>query len=241
MSEKKLNEIKNYLLEEGKGYRKNILLYLKWVLEDFENRKDSHSSDVQKSFNNIYPFYIEGIKTKNEWNRINKRGNNDFLIEHKSPKKTDFKSGWIMSTKLTYEELKSFLDSFSLEYMPKEILIWKYKEPTEEDYLKAIEKYKESEWGKSKRKVLIDGKEYQIKAISSIAYGIANNLDSPANFYMFTTHHLKNLIEKNCENFKIIESINTSNPDYDEEDEYYGEENMPDKTTQTQQLNQILL
>ena len=219
MSEEKLNEIKKYLLEEGKNYRKNILIYLKWVLEDYNNRKESHSSDVQSFFNNIYPFYIEGIKTKKEWNRINKRGSNDFLIEHKSLNKTDFKSGWIISTKLTYEELKSFLDSFNFEEIPKEILLWDYKEPTEEDYLKATEKYKESEWTKSKRKVLINGNEYQIKAISCIAYGIANNLDSPANFYMFTTNQLKNLIEKNCKNFKIIDFINNSSHDYDDEDE----------------------
>ncbi|MGJ0336048.1 McrB family protein [Aliarcobacter cryaerophilus] len=241
MSEEKLNEIKKYLLEEGKNYRKNILIYLKWVLEDYNNRKESHSSDVQSFFNNTYPFYIEGIKTKKEWNRINKRGSNDFLIEHKSLSKTDFKSGWIISTKLTNEELKSFLDSFNLEDIPKEILVWKYeKKPTEEDYLKAIENYKESEWTKSKRKVLINGKEYQIKAISCIAYGIANNLDSPANFYMFTTNELKNHIKNNCKNFKIIDSINNSSHDYDDEDEYNGEEDMPNEPKQTQSLNQIL-
>ncbi|WP_066404520.1 McrB family protein [Aliarcobacter cryaerophilus] len=239
MSEEKLNEIKKYLLEEGKNYRKNILIYLKWVLEDYNNRKESHSSDVQSFFNNTYPFYIEGIKTKKEWNRINKRGSNDFLIEHKSLNKTDFKSGWIISIKLTYEELKSFLDSFNFEEIPKEILLWDYKEPTEEDYLKATEKYKESEWTKSKRKVLINGNEYQIKAISCIAYGIANNLDSPANFYMFTTNQLKNLIEKNCKNFKIIDFINNSSHDYDE-DEYNGEEDMLNETKQIQALNQIL-
>ncbi|MCT7531330.1 McrB family protein [Aliarcobacter cryaerophilus] len=239
MSEEKLNEIKKYLLEEGKNYRKNILIYLKWVLEDYNNRKESHSSDVQSFFNNTYPFYIEGIKTKKEWNRINKRGSNDFLIEHKSLNKTDFKSGWIISIKLTYEELKSFLDSFNFEEIPKEILLWDYKEPTEEDYLKATEKYKESEWTKSKRKVLINGNEYQIKAISCIAYGIANNLDSPANFYMFKTNQLKNLIEKNCKNFKIIDFINNSSHDYDE-DEYNGEEDMPNEIEQIQPLNQIL-
>ena len=152
------------------------------------------------------------------------------MIEHKSLSKTDFKSGWIISTKLTNEELKSFLDSFNLEDIPKEILVWKYeKKPTEEDYLKAIENYKESEWTKSKRKVLINGKEYQIKAISCIAYGIANNLDSPANFYMFTTNELKNHIKNNCKNFKIIDSINNSSHDYDDEDEYNGEEDMPNE------------
>lgn len=239
MSENYLDEIKNYLLEEAKDYRKNILIYLKWVLEDYDKRKESHSSVVQTSFNNTYPFYIEGIKTKNEWNRISKRANNDFLIEHKTSRKDGYKSGWFICIKLSKQDLENFITKFQESDIPNQIIIWDYKKPTEEQFREAIKLYNESEWTTSKRKVVIDDKEYQLKALSSIAIGIANNLDSPANFYMFTTNELKNHIKNNCKNFKIIDSINNSSHDYDE-DEYNGEEDMPNETKQIQSLNQIL-
>jgi len=240
MSEESLLEIKSYLLEDGKEYRKNILLYLKWVLEDYDKRQESHSSVVQNAFDNTDPFYVEGIKTKNEWSRINKRALNDFLIEHKTSKKDGHKSGWFICVKLPKDELESFLHLFQTSDFPQEIMTWEYKMPAEEDFTKATEQYNESEWTSSKRKVIVDDKEYQLKALSSIAIGIANNLDGPANFYMFNTNELKNYIQKNFKNFKIIESKNSSIEENDYEEEYNGEDEMLSDTKQTQPLNQIL-
>ena len=240
MNELELKNIQEYLLENGKEYRKNILTYLKWVLEDYDNRKESHSSVVQNKFNNIYLFYIEGIKTKKEWNRISKRGKNNFLIEHKTSKKDGYKSGWFICTKLSRQELENFLKKFDNNDIPNEIMTWEYKMPTEEHFKEAIKLYNESEWTTSKRKVVIDDKEYQLKALSSIAIGIANELDSPANFYMFTTNELKSYIGQTFKNFKIIDSKNNTISEIDEDDEYNGEDDMPNETDLIQPLNQIL-
>lgn len=229
-----LEEIKKYILEDGKEYRRNILVYLQWVMGDYEKRKEAHNQIVQDEFKS-YPFYTEGIKTRSEWNRINKRGSNDFLIEHKSSK-----NGWIISLKLSKEETEGFLKSFADHDIPKEISKWEYKMPSENDFIKATKSYNENDWIKSKRKVIIQNKEYQLKALSSIAIGIANDLDSPANFYMFTTQQLKNHIEKNCPNFKIMQEKNDLIKENDSEDEYNGDDDMPNDTIQTQPLNQIL-
>ena len=233
-----LNEIKNYILEEGKEHRRNVLLYLKWLSKDFENRKQIHSGELSNNFNGIYPFFIEGIKTLNEWNRINQRGKNDFIIEHKSTTKSNYKSGWFISLKLTKDETEKLLEMVK-DFIPDEINVWKYKMPEEDDYIKAIEKYRESDWTKSKRKIIINDKEYQLKALSSIAIGLKNNLDSPANFYMFTTNELKNYIKSNCKNFEIMES-NYKNEEDETDTLNKGEYTFQNNGPQTQPLNQIL-
>lgn len=239
MGETELSEIKNYILDNNKHYRRNILLYLKWVLEDFENRKEIHSSVLSKAFNNVYPFYIEGIKTLNEWNRISQRGKNDFILKHKTSNKIDHKSGWLISLKLTLDEAKEFFDLFKKEDIPAQIEMWKYEMPEESDYISATEIYDESDWTKSKKKILINNEEYQLKALSSIAIGIKNNLDSPANFYMFTTNELKNHIAEHCKNFKIIEGNDASDTEDVESINNQGKVEMP-YNNKTSSLNQIL-
>ncbi|MDQ7067878.1 MAG: hypothetical protein Q9M40_07815 [Sulfurimonas sp.] len=116
MDNLELAEIKEYILEKNKEYRRNILLYLKWVDDDFYNRNNIHHSVLSKAFNDIDSFYIEGIKTKKEWTRINKRGKNDFLIEHQSVKKSEeYQSGHFIVLRLSHEELKTFINSFNKE------------------------------------------------------------------------------------------------------------------------------
>jgi 5-methylcytosine-specific restriction protein B len=230
-----LDEIKSYILERGKEYRKNILLYLKWVLEDFENRKSSSNKIVREAFN-CDPFYVEGIKTRNEWDRINKRGKHNYLIEHKTLGKNE----WLIVSRLNYDELSNFINKFEPKDIPEKVITWEYKMPTKENFLQATKEYKESEWVKSKIKIkiIVEENEYPLKALSIIAIGIANGLDGPANFYMFTTDQLKRYIKDNLEDFQVIETPKQTDDEEEDEDEYYGEEVMSNYAKQP--LNQIL-
>lgn len=235
MAKLDLDEIKSYILERGKEYRKNILLYLKWVLEDFENRKSSSNKIVREAFN-CDPFYVEGIKTRNEWDRINKRGKHNYLIEHKTLGKNE----WLIVSRLNYDELSNFINKFEPKDIPEKVITWEYKMPTKENFLQATKEYKESEWVKSKIKIkiIVEENEYPLKALSIIAIGIANGLDGPANFYMFTTDQLKRYIKDNLEDFQVIETPKQTDDEEEDEDEYYGEEVMSNYAKQP--LNQIL-
>lgn len=235
-----LNEIKEYILESGKEYRRNILLYIQWVLDDYDNRKSIHSSELSNAFDDIYPFYIEGIKTLKEWNRINQRGQNDFILEHKSLQQSKYKSGWMISLKLSKDETEKLFQE-TQAYKPSEVQIWQYEMPGESDYLRAIEKYNVSDWTKSKNKIQINGNEYQLKALSSIAIGLKNNLDGPANFYMYTTNELKKHLRANCPNFKIIDNSKTNeNDDEDEESADITSKGKDKSMPSNKPLNQIL-
>ena len=87
-----LQKIKNYILEDGKEYRRNILLYLKWVSEDYENRKKVEISQIKEIFypklqitpkkDELLPdpwLYLEGIKTMEDWQKVIKGG---YIIRH---------------------------------------------------------------------------------------------------------------------------------------------------------------
>ncbi|HFU76555.1 MAG TPA: ATP/GTP-binding protein [Arcobacter sp.] len=228
MNEIDLNEVKVYILEKGQEHRRNILLYLKWVLENYDDRKESLNIDVSTAFDKLNPFYIEGIKTKKEWNRI-KGVRNNYIFEHGSAK-----SGWVIRVKLSYKDLSEFVESFDNNDIPEKIITWEYKMPIRNDFIEATVKYDQNEWRPSNNKILIGNKPYLLKGLFCTAVGIANKLDSPANFYMFNTHQVKKYISENFKDFQLV-------LDESEEDEQIitSEEEAMNKSVE-QPLNQIL-
>ncbi len=202
-----LEEIKNYILEESKEYRRNILLYLNWVVEDFENRNNINEKVIRESFNIKNTFFIEGVKPMEEWYRI--RGtNNNYIIRHS----TKDNSSWNIVLKLIKTEVSKLLEECR-NFIPAKVIIWDYNNPTKDNILKATKNYDDNEWKDSERKIIIDNKMYNFIGLCSIALGLENSLGGNANFYLFSSNNLEKYFSNNFPEYKIIKNNTKINED----------------------------
>lgn len=185
-----LEDIKEYILEEGKSYRKNILIYLSWVLEDFDSRETSLAKsiidgvskqypDLLKSTNSARDLIIEGVRTNKEWARINQNELNNYLVHHLATP-----GGHSIKVKLQKNELVDFMAVMEA-YIPKTIELIEYPQPTKSDLEKAIKDYESYNLKpiNSKYVARFKGKEFQTLTLGRLAYakaaGISNDTIPP--------------------------------------------------------------
>ena len=195
-----LDKVKEYIIEENKEHRKNILLYLKWVYEDFENRNNVNEKLIRDYFKVSSTFFVEGVKTLDEWYKI--RGKkNDYIIRHT----TKDSSSWDVVLQLSKNETNELLLKCK-DYIPENILTWDYIYPSRNSVINAIKNYDDLEWRDSERKILIDDKLYNFIGLCSIALGIENSLNGNANFYLFSSSKLEKYFSEKFPDFRIIKN-----------------------------------
>ena len=221
-----LDEIKEYIIEEKKEHRRNILLYLEWVYKDFDNRYKINAKSIKDYFEVSNTFFVEGVKTMEEWYKI--RGvKNDYIIRHV----TKDSSSWDVILQLTKEETNELLLKCK-GYMPTKIVTWSYTYPSRDNIIAATKNYNDSEWRDSKRRVLINDETFNFIGLCSIALGLENSLDGNANFYLFSSDKLEKYFSEKFPEFKIIKSTESL------KSHKKGNSKMPKDTNQP--LNQIL-
>jgi len=204
-----MKNLSNYFNTTGKEYRKNLLKYLQWVNEDYENRKEiNYQIALQEIFkerkiNNKYWVILEGIIDLNDWNY------REQIITH-----THVKDGThSLKIKISQEEIQKLLQDVTIpnNYIEffKEIV-----KPDLRDFIKATEIY--DEWVKKAnntqdtQRIIYNNKEYKFKFLGRIAAMLKNNLDSPLIPYIFTTNQYKNIV-KNSSDFILQKSIEGEN------------------------------
>ena len=221
------NKYLNYFNE--KSYRKNLLIYLKWSLENFEERQKIYYSKVLEYFEEHYPelqkinynkiLLIEGVIDYSEWQT--KLLTN--LIKH-----TDTaRKGFYIEIQLNKGELESFLKKFEI---PKKFETPNLMLPEIEDFKKATKIY--NKYDKFCRKsfklvVKYKEKEFNLRCLIMIALMIKNNLSAP-----LVPYHVSNYA------YKILKKANEFEIIYKNEDKENSqkEQNMDKKNP----LNQIL-
>ena len=202
--EEEMKNLSNYFNTIGKEYRKNLLKYLQWVNEDYENRKEiDYQIALQEIFkerkiHNKYWIILEGIIDLNDWNY------REQIITH-----TNVKDGThSLKIKISQEEIQKLLKDVTIPDQYIEF-VKEIKKPDVEDFIEATEKY--DEWVKKAnntqdtQRVVYNNEEYKFKFLGRIAAMLKNNLESPLIPYIFTTKQYKNIV-KNSLDFIFKES-----------------------------------
>ena len=199
-----MENLSNYFNATGKEYRKNLLKYLQWVNEDYENRKEiDYQIALQKIFkerkiHNKYWIILEGIIDLNDWNY------REQIITH-----TNVRNGThSLKIKISQEEIQKLLKDVTIPDQYIEF-VKEIKKPDVEDFIEATEKY--GKWvekannTQDTQRVVYNNEEYKFKFLGRIAAMLKNNLKSPLIPYIFTTEQYKNIV-KNSLDFIFKES-----------------------------------
>ncbi|MGA1861635.1 AAA family ATPase [Deferribacter thermophilus] len=211
--EKKIENLVKFITE--KEHRKNILLYLSWVLRDYEKRKKLGLSELLQQIKKDFPelndnkktdkvkwVFIEGIKDYSEWQTEDLRK----IVQHTDVRKPDF----TVEVQLNKSEIEKLLEVLQ-EEVPENFRIWEINEPKVDDFKEATKYYhKYKNLPDSLKKVKYKNEIYDLRKLELIATMLANKLDAPAIPYYFESGHFTKILESDQE-FEIINEENNMN------------------------------